>query len=108
MDTWRILSHISKLKKRKENDKKIKESQKKKERRRQTGSERERRGEREEGVFCFSLRFMKIESSVFIRARRKVDPRIASYAWVPKSWSFVKLHKVGNFPTLNIFSLKVM
>ena len=40
--------------------------------------------------------------------RRKVDPHISSYAWVPKSWSFVKLHEVGNFPTRNIFSLKVM
>ena len=26
--------------------------------------------------------------------------------WVPKSWSFVKLHKVGNFPTwvISIFN----
>ena len=38
--------------------------------------------------------------------RRKVDPRIASYALVPKSWSFVKLHEVRNFPTWNIFSIK--
>ena len=27
--------------------------------------------------------------------------------WVPKSWSFIKLHEVGNFPTWIIFSLKV-
>ena len=38
--------------------------------------------------------------------RRKGDPHIASYVWVQKSWSFVKLHEVGNFPTLIIFSLK--
>ena len=29
--------------------------------------------------------------------RRKVDPCIESYTWVPKSWSFVKLHEVGIF-----------
>ena len=38
----------------------------------------------------------------------KVDPRIESYAWVPKSWSLVKLYEVENFLTLNIFSLKAM
>ena len=40
--------------------------------------------------------------------RRKVDPCIVSSAWVPKSWSFVKLHEVKNFPTRIIFSLKVI
>ena len=40
--------------------------------------------------------------------RRKVDPRIESYAWVPKSWSFLKFHEIGNFPTLIIFILKVI
>ena len=35
--------------------------------------------------------------------RVKVDSRIAGYAWVPISWSFVKLCEVGNFPTLIIF-----
>ena len=38
----------------------------------------------------------------------KVDPRIASYVWVPKSWSFVKLHEVWNFPTWIIFTLKAI
>ena len=51
------------------------------------------------GVFRLSLRCTEIKPSVFVGARRKVDPRIASYVWVPKSWSFVKLHKVENFPT---------
>ena len=32
-------------------------------------------------------------------SEKKVDSRIISYVWVPKSWSFVKLHEVGNFPT---------
>ena len=40
--------------------------------------------------------------------KRKVNPRIVSYAWVPKSWSFIKLHEVENFPTPIIFSLKVI
>ena len=31
--------------------------------------------------------------------RVKVDICIVSYAWVPISWSFVKLHEVRNFPT---------
>ena len=69
-------------------------------------------GESEEGkkikVFRFSLRSTEIEPSVFVEARRKVDPHITSYVWVPKSWSFVKLQEIGNFPTLNIFSLKAM
>ena len=69
----------------------------------------EKRGrERGKWVFRFSLISTEIESSVFVRARRKVDPRITSYTWVQKSGSFVKLHEVGNFFTLNIFSLKVM
>ena len=90
MDTWRNVSHVSKFKKkRKEKDKKKKESQKEKERRRQTGSKREggeeREGERGKEVFRFSLRYTEIEPSVFVRARRKFYPCIASYAWVPKS-----------------------
>ena len=57
---------------------------------------REKRGVERE---IFSLRSMEIGLSVFVGARGKVDPRIESYAWIPKSWSFVKLHEVGNFPT---------
>ena len=56
----------------------------------------------------FSLRSTEIGPSVFIGVRDKVHLRDESYAWVPKSWTFVKLHEVGNFPTLNIFSLKAM
>ena len=68
----------------------------------------ERKREKGKWVFRFSLRSTKIESSVFIGARRKVDPRIVSYVWVSKSWSFVKFHEVRNFHTWNIFNLKVM
>ena len=70
-------------------------------------SDREERESRERN-FTFSLRSMDIGPSIFVRARGKVDPRIENYAWIPKSWSFVKLHKVWNFPTLVISSLKVI
>ena len=56
----------------------------------------------------FSLRSTEIKPWVSVGARGKVCPCNEGYAWVPKSWSFVKLHEVGNFPTLNIFSLKVI
>ena len=67
-----------------------------------------RKKKKKKKVFRFSLRPMDIEPSVFVGAIRKVDPRIASYTWVPKSWSFVKLHDVGNFSTWVISSLKVI
>ena len=56
----------------------------------------------------FSLRSMKIESWVFVGVEGKVDPRNEGYAWVPKTWSFDKLHIVGNFPTCLIYSLKAI
>ena len=72
------------------------------------GEEREREREMEKYFSRFSLRYMEIGSSIFVGARRKVDSLVENYAWVPKSWSFVKLYEVGNFPTLNIFSLKAI
>ena len=62
-------------------------------------------------LFFFSslfLRSMKIGQQVFVGAEGKVDLRDESYAWTQKSWSFVKLHEVGNFPTCVISSLKVI
>ena len=67
---------------------------------------RERKGKND--FFHFSLRSTEIEPTVFIGARDKVHPLIESYAWVPKSRSFIKLREVGNFPTWNIYSLKVI
>ena len=72
-----------------------------------------RRGEREILIFFFFpfrffLRSMKIGPQVFVGAKGKVDLRDESYAWTPKSWSFVKLYEVRNFPTCVISSLKVM
>ena len=56
----------------------------------------------------FFLRFMKIGPQVFVGTEGKVDLHDESYAWTPKSWSFVKLHEVENFPTCVISSLKAM
>ena len=38
----------------------------------------------------------------------KVSTRSAIYVWTPKTWSFHKLHKVGNFSTRFTLSLKAM
>ena len=51
---------------------------------------------------------MKIGPWDFVGARGKIGLRDESYAWVAKSWSFVKLHEVENFPTCVIFRLKVI
>ena len=51
---------------------------------------------------------MKIGPQVFVGTEGKVDLCNESYAWTPKSWSFVKLHEVGNFPTCVISSLKAI
>ena len=52
------------------------------------------RGEEEnsrERSSSFSLRSTEIGSTVFVGARGKVHLRNESYAWAPKSRSFVKL-----------------
>ena len=51
---------------------------------------------------------MEIGPQVFVGAEGKVDIHDESYVWTPKSWSFVKLHEVGNFPTCVISSLKAI
>ena len=76
-------------------------------------SERKRERQGEILFFIFSslhffLRSMEIGSYDFFGVRGKVDLCDEGYAWVPKSWSFVKLYKVGNFPTCVIFSLKAI
>ena len=58
--------------------------------------------------FYFFLRSMKIGPQVFVGTEDKVDLCNESYTWTPKSWSFVKLHEVGNFPTCVISSLKAI
>ena len=56
----------------------------------------------------FFLRSTKIGPQVFVGTEGKVDPCDESYAWAPKSWSFVKFHEVGNFPTCVISILKAI
>ena len=68
--------------------------------------EKEERGRERNSTF--SLRSTEIGSSILVGARGKVYLRDESYAWVPKSWSFVKLHEVGNFLTWIISSLKII
>ena len=57
---------------------------------------------------CFFFRSTKIGPQVFIGIEGKIDLRDESYAWTPKSWSFVKLHEVENFPICFISSLKAI
>ena len=57
---------------------------------------------------CFFLRSTKIGPQVFVGTEGKVDLRDESYAWTPKSWSFVKLYEVENFPTCVICSIKAI
>ena len=104
------MGKINLKKKRKGIKKKVKEDEKnsKREGEEETGKSESERRERERFLFCFSLRSREIEPYIFIRSKGKVSPRIESYAWVPKSWSFVKLREVRNFPTWVISSLKAI
>ena len=56
------------------------ENKKRKRRNKKKRGERERAEREEKKGFHLSLRSTEIELSVFVRARRKVDLRIASYA----------------------------
>ena len=74
------------------------------------GDGREGDSVEERDIFIFIFLFF-----VFFFHLRKSDHRFSSglkaklvHAWIPKSWSFVKLHEVGNFPTCVISSLKVI
>ena len=71
--------------------------EKQKEREGRKRAERNKWGEKKMEIFS-TFRRSELDGS-----RRKVYPHIASYAWVPISWSFVKLREVGNFPTWIIF-----
>ena len=73
-------------------------------------SETERR-EREKGKkkdFSLLSKLYGNRTIGFCWSKRQNGPRIESYVWVPKSWSFVKLHEVENFTTWVISSLKVI
>ena len=66
------------------------------------------RREREKKGFHLFIRFTEIGPYVFVGARVKVNQRNKGYELVPKSWSFVKLYEIENFPTWIISSLKVI
>ena len=87
-----------------EKERKKKRKGSKQERRRGNRLEERERGERETKREIFPA----FQRSKLDCPRRKVDPHIESYVWVPKSWSFIKLHEVGNFPTRVISSLKAI
>ena len=93
---------------------KIKDKKEKKNKRKvERASDRERQASGERIYFNFSsyrffLRSTKIGPQVFVGAEGKVDLLDESYAWTPKSWSFIKLHEVENFLTYVISSLKAM
>ena len=63
---------------------------------------REKGGEIEIEIFLV-FRQLKLDG-----LRIKVGPRNESYAWVPKSGSFVNLQDVRNFHTRVIFNLKAI
>ena len=65
--------------------------------------ERGRKGEKKKREIFSAFRRSNLDGS-----RVKVNPCNQGYPWVPKSGSFVKFKKIGNFPTLIIFSLKVI
>ena len=99
MDLNERLTHGKKKKKR------IK-SQKGKQRKKT--EEKARREREREKIFLLLSKIYGNQTVGFVGGKGKVGPCIKSYAWVPKSWSFVKLHKVENFPTWVISSLNVI
>ena len=74
----------------------------------------EKRASREDFIlflfssFRFFLRSIKIGPQVLVWTEGKDDLCDESYVWTPKSWSFIKLHEVGNFPTYVISNLKTI
>ena len=52
--------------------------------------------------------FLAFWRSKFDSSKTKVGARSSIYVWIPKSWSFDKLHKIGYFPTWFTFILKDM
>ena len=82
----------------------IKREKEEKEREKRRGRKRieKERGRKKKEIFPA---FQRLN---FDGPRVKFNPRNKGYARVSKSGSFVKLQEVGDFPTLIIFSLKVI
>ena len=52
--------------------------------------------------------FLALRRSKLDGPSTKVGTRSAIYVWIPKTRSFDKLHKVGDFPTQFTLSLKAL
>ena len=87
----------------------MKENPKKKgERKRERkGRRRKTKGERKNGEEK-EKNFLAFQRSKLYGPRIKVCPHNESFAWVPKSGSFIKLQDVGNFPTRVIYNIKAI
>ena len=86
--------------KRKKEAKKNKRShreRKKKERKKRKGEKKKKRED-----------FPALQRSKLDGPGTKVFTRSAIYVWTPKTWSFDKLHKVGDFHTRFTLSLKAI
>ena len=71
--------------------------------------DRKRKGEEEENKGKEKGDFLGVSMVESLDGPKvKVDPRNEGYPWVPKSWSFIILQGVYNFPTWVISSLKVI
>ena len=68
----------------------------------------DRKGGEEEGERKKREDFKALRRSKLDSPSTKVGAHSAIYAWILKTWSFDKLHKVGNFPTRYTFSLKAV
>ena len=83
-------------------ERKTKQNKKEKERvRRERKGEKRRKREKENGGYPG-------DPTIEARPTTKVGTRSAIYVWIPKTWSFNKLHKVGDFPTRFTLSLKAI
>ena len=85
MDTWRNVSHVSKLKKKRKGKDKMKKRKVK--RKGWTENRESEQREREKGkkkVFYFSLRSTEIRLTIFVKARGKVHLGNGSYMWALK------------------------
>ena len=87
---------------------KQKEKEKEKKKRKKERVRREKRGREKKGIKRKMEDFLALQRSKLDGPSIKVGTRIAIYMWTPKTWSFDKLHKVGDFPTRFTLSLKAI
>ena len=93
-----------KEKKSKKERKEGKEERNKRKRKQSVGKERKRKGKGKGEREDFSM----LRRSMLNNPSTKFGVRSVIYVLIPKSWSFDKLQKVGDFPTWFTFSLKAL